>query len=117
LALRLLAFSGGLLIAFVPSAFGRGVPLAVMGPGLLLGRGTLLGNRLYCLAGSSVGFALGAGHELFLRVSPLTTHPEHFSLGRCPFAGLLLTIRLFELRHLRVGFGSHAVRPLCVVLP
>jgi hypothetical protein len=59
---------------------------------------------------------LGAVHELLLRVSPLTTDAEHFSLGRCPFAGLLLTIRLFEVRHLGVGFGSLAGRPLCVVL-
>src|SRR2546423_2112355 len=100
----------------MPGAFGRGLSLAVMGPGLLLGGGTLLGNRLYRLAGSCVGFGLGADHELLLRVSPLTTHPEHFPLGRCPFASLVLAICLFELRHLGVGFGSLAGGPLCVVL-
>jgi len=51
-----------------------------------------------------------------LRVSPLTTHAKHFSLGCGPFASLLLTIRLFEVRHLGVGFGSLAGRPLCIVV-
>src|SRR5207248_6490840 len=105
----------GLLFAFVPGAFGGGLSLAVMGRGLLLGDGPFLCNRLYRLAGSCVGFALGAGHERLLRASPLTTHPEHFALGRGSFAGLLLTIRLFELRHLGVGFGALAGGPLCVV--
>src|SRR6202158_5555642 len=87
-----------------------------MGRRLLLGSGALLGNGLYRLAGFCVSLALRAGHELLLGVAPLMAHPEELALGRRPFTGLLLAIRLFELRHLGVAFGALAGGPLRVVL-
>src|SRR5689334_16018012 len=101
----------------MPRTVGRFLAFAVVGRSLLFGRGMLLGNGRDRLTRFRVGFGLRAVHELFLRVAPLATHPEHLLLGRGPFARLLLAIRLFELRHLGVGFGTLAGGPLRIVLP
>src|SRR5438445_11759111 len=101
----------------MPRPFGGFLSLLVVGRGLLLGCGTLLGNRRDRLAGFRVGLALRASHELLLSVAPLATRPEHVAPGRCALRGLFLTISLFELRHVGVGSGSLTGGPLRVVLP
>ena len=47
----------------------------------------------------------------------MTTEAEHFAFRCRTFAGLFLAIGLLELRHLRVGPGAFARRPLGILLP